>query len=85
MTGMKFYYEGYRPAAIDQLDLANEIMVETAMEEGYLHDEMDDTPDRKELYRTEAADGPCKCLINFMKSQGGDAPPQWAGWHPLGS
>jgi hypothetical protein len=83
ITGMKFYYEGNWPVAIQHLELANEIMVDAAMEEGYLHDEMDDTPDRKELYRTETADGPCKYLINFMKSQGGEAPPNWDGWHPL--
>ncbi|KAG7349832.1 adenylate and guanylate cyclase catalytic domain containing protein [Nitzschia inconspicua] len=83
MTGLKFYYEGNWPAAIERLEKANEIMVDAAMEEGYLHDEMDDSPDRKELYRTETADGPCKYLINFMKSQGGEAPQNWAGWHPL--
>ncbi|KAL3904269.1 MAG: hypothetical protein SGILL_010134 [Bacillariaceae sp.] len=82
-TGMKFYYDGSWPEAIERLEKANEIMVEAAMEEGYLHDEMDDSPDRKELYRTETADGPCKYLINFMKSQGGEAPDNWAGWHPL--
>jgi hypothetical protein len=83
MTGMKYYYEGSWPEAIERLEKANEIMVEAAMEEGYLHDEMDNSPDRKELYRTETADGPCKYLINFMKSQGSKAPPNWAGWHPL--
>jgi hypothetical protein len=58
-------------------------MVEAAMEEGYLHDELDDSPDRKELYRTETADGPSNYLVHFMKSQGGVAPEGWDGWHPL--
>ncbi|KAL3919242.1 MAG: hypothetical protein SGILL_003851 [Bacillariaceae sp.] len=83
MTGLKYYYDGSWPEAIERLEKANEIMVEAAMEEGYLHDEMDNSPDRKELYRTETADGPCKYLINFMKSQGSKAPENWAGWHPL--
>jgi hypothetical protein len=81
--GMKAYYDGDWPAAIKKLEHANEIMVDAAMEEGYLHDEMDDSPDRKELYRSETADGPCSYLIGFMKSKGGVAPEGWAGWHPL--
>lgn len=82
-AGMKAYYAGDWPAAIRRLESANEIMVDAAMEEGYLHDEMDDTPDRKELYRNETADGPCSYLVHFMKSKGGKAPDGWAGWHPL--
>ena len=82
-AGMKDYYEGNWPSAIEKLEAANEIMVDAAMEEGYLHDEMDDSPDRKELYRTETADGPCKYLISFMKSKGGVVPKNWDGWHPL--
>lgn len=83
LSGLKDYYDGNWPAAIEKLEGANEIMVDAALEEGYLHDEMDDSPDRKELYRTETADGPCKYLLNFMKSKGGKAPDGWAGWHPL--
>jgi hypothetical protein len=82
-TGMKAYYDGDWPAAIKKLEHANEIMVDAAMEEGYLHDEMDDSPDRKELYQSKTADGLCGYLIGFMKSKGGVAPEGWAGWHPL--
>jgi hypothetical protein len=82
-AGLKAYYDGDWPAAIKRLESANEIMVEAAMEEGYLHDELDDSPDRKELYRTETADGPSNYLVHFMKSQGGVAPEGWDGWHPL--
>jgi Adenylate and Guanylate cyclase catalytic domain len=82
-AGLKAYYDGDWQAAIAKLENANEIMVEAAMEEGYLHDELDDTPDRKEMYRTETCDGPCVYLVNFMKSKGGIAPEGWAGWHPL--
>jgi hypothetical protein len=82
-AGLKGYFAGDWPLAIEKLEEANEIMVEAAMEEGYLHDELDFSPDRKELYRTETADGPCNYLVNFMKSQGGVAPEGWAGWHPL--
>jgi hypothetical protein len=82
-AGLKAYYAGDWPTAIQKLESANEIMVEAAMEEGYLHDEMDNTPSRKELYRKETADGPCSYLVNFMKSKGGVAPEDWDGWHPL--
>jgi Adenylate and Guanylate cyclase catalytic domain len=82
-AGLKAYYAGDWTTAIRKLESANEIMVEAAMEEGYLHDEMDNTPYRKELYRKETADGPCSYLVNFMKSKGGVAPEDWDGWHPL--
>ena len=59
------------------------IMIEAALEEGYLHDEMDDSPDRKELYRNFTQDGPCRYLVDFMKSKKGIAPDGWDGWHPL--
>jgi hypothetical protein len=68
LAGMKYYYDGDWPAAIEKFESANEIMVTAAMEEGYLHDEMD---------------GPSKYLINFMKSKGSKAPEDWDGWHPL--
>ena len=83
MAGMKYYYDGDWPAAIEKFESANEIMVTAAMEEGYLHDEMDDSPDRKELYRHETYDRPSRYLINFMKSKGSKAPEDWDGWHPL--
>ena len=82
-AGLRAYLDGDWQLAIKRLETANEIMVEAAMEEGYLHDELDDTPDRKELYRNETADGPSVYLVNFMKSYGGVAPEGWAGWHPL--
>jgi hypothetical protein len=82
-AGMKAYLEGDWPMAIERLETANEIMVDAAMDEGYLHDEQDDSPDRKEMYRSETADGPSVYLVQFMKSKGGVAPSTWAGWHPL--
>jgi hypothetical protein len=81
-AGMKFYLQGDWPEAIAKFEQANEIIVDAALEEGYLHDEMDASPDRLEIKR-ECSDGPTVYLINFMKSQGGVAPPNWNGWHPL--
>jgi hypothetical protein len=82
-AGMKSYLDGDWPAAIQNFERANEAMVNAAMEEGYLHDELDDAPDRKEFYRQETFDGPSVYLVSFMKSQGGVAPEGWDGWHPL--
>mmetsp|Transcript_3610 Transcript_3610/g.4269 ORF Transcript_3610/g.4269 Transcript_3610/m.4269 type:complete len:694 (+) Transcript_3610:1-2082(+) len=82
-AGLKCYYEGDWPAAIELLESANEIMVAAAMEGGYLHDEMDNSPGQKELYRRKTSDKPSQYLINFMKSKGSKAPEDWDGWHPL--
>jgi len=82
-AGMKAYYDGDWPTAIEKLEHANDIMVETAMEEGDLRDSLDDSPEREELYRKETSDPPSIYLINFMKSKGGEAPEDWDGWHPL--
>ena len=81
--GMKAYFSGDWPSAIEQFEQANEIMVDAAMEEGYLDDELDEALDLKELYRSKTADGPSTYLVNFMKSQGGQSPERWEGWHPL--
>lgn len=81
--GMKAYLAGDWPAAITNFEAANEIMVDTAMEEGYLLDETDTHPERQDFLRSECADGPSHYLINFMKSHGGVAPKGWNGWHPL--
>lgn len=80
--GMKLYLDGDWPGAIKKLTQANDHMIDAAFDEGYLHDETDLPPDREELSR-EVSDGPTVYLINFMKSQGGVAPPNWNGWHPL--
>ena len=82
-AGMKAYYEGDWPTAIETLERANDLMIETAMEEGDLGDSFDSSPEREELYRNETSDPPSMYLINFMKSNGGKAPDDWDGWHPL--
>jgi hypothetical protein len=74
-----------------RLERANEIMVETALEEGYLEDEFDalqlragdDARAAAEELKFQNGDGPSQFLINFMKQHGGVAPGGWAGWHPL--
>jgi hypothetical protein len=89
--GHKAYLAGDWPTAIKFLEKANNIMFETAVEEGYLEDEFnslqiyagqDFTKAADDLKR-ENGDGPSLYLINFMNSLGGKAPSWWEGWHPL--
>jgi hypothetical protein len=90
-VGRKAYLSGDWPLAIKRLERANEIMVETALEEGYLEDEFDalqlrageDARTAAEDLKLQNGDGPCLFLINFMKQHGGVAPKGWDGWHPL--
>ena len=82
-AGMKAYYDGDWDLAIKKLEEANNIMVEAAIDEEDLYYELNNSPERKELYRKTASDPPSMYLINFMKSYGGKAPDDWDGWHPL--
>lgn len=83
-AGRKHYFQGDWPAAIERLDKANEIMLEMAVEEGYLVDSsVDAIPHEEEL--AEHGDGPTLFLLNYMKSKGRVAPDDWEGWHPLTS
>lgn len=89
--GHKAYIAGDWSTAIQKLELANDIMYQTAMDEGYMEDEFDALNPRpgedvrgvaEELNR-EYGDGPSMYLLSFMKSYGGVAPKNWDGWHPL--
>jgi len=79
--GMKAYYDGDWPTAIEHLKYANELMVEAAMDD--MDEEIENSPKLVEQYRKEMSDQPCMYLIDFMKSKGGVAPDDWDGWHPL--
>ena len=89
--GHKAYLSGDWPLAIKRLNRANEIMIETAVEQGYLEDEFDaiqmqdgeDAHAAAEELKRENGDGPTLFLLNFMQSHGGVAPRKWEGWHPL--
>ena len=84
MAGMKHYYDGEWPSAIAHFKAANRIMIETAREAGYLHEDASLSKNEQwELYSRETFDRPSRYLINFMKSKGNKAPDDWDGWHPL--
>lgn len=83
-AGRKAYLQGDWSLAIEKLNNANEIMLEMAVEAGYLIDPSTDAvPHEEEL--AEHGDGPTLFLLNYMKSKGGVAPDNWEGWHPLTS
>jgi hypothetical protein len=92
-SGHKAYLAGDWTQALAKLERANEIMVETALEEGYLEDEFDalqmrfgeDAKLAEEELKRESGDGPSQSLIAFMRSPPyyGHAPDDWEGWHPL--
>jgi len=90
-AGRKLFLSGDWKEAIKRLERANELMIENALEEGYLEDEFeqlaaragDDAKAAAEELKLQNGDGPSLYLINFMKSKGGVAPDRWEGWHPL--
>jgi Adenylate and Guanylate cyclase catalytic domain len=83
-AGRKAYLQGDWPLAMECLNRANEIMLDTAVEAGYLVDPSTDAvPHEEEL--AEHGDGPTLFLLSYMKSKGGVAPDDWEGWHPLTS
>jgi hypothetical protein len=89
--GLKAYIAGNWTTAIEKLEQANDIMFQTAVDEGYLEDVFDaldvrsgiDVRGAREELKLENGDGPSMYLLNFMKSHGGVAPKKWDGWHPL--
>jgi hypothetical protein len=89
--GRDLYLQGHWPEAIKHLERADEIMVENVVDLGYIEEELDELQNRimdgeeqaEEELRNATGDGPSRCLINFMKSQGGVAPKDWKGYRPL--
>jgi hypothetical protein len=90
-AGRRAYLAGNWKEAIKRLERANEIMIENALEDGYLEDEFEELAMRSDFAKAaeelklENGDGPSLYLVNFMKSCGGVAPDRWEGWHPLTS
>jgi hypothetical protein len=90
-AGRRAYLAGNWKEAIKRLERANELMIENALEDGYLEDEFEELAMRSDHARAAEelklhnGDGPSLYLINFMKSKGGVAPAHWEGWHPLTS
>jgi hypothetical protein len=94
--GVRSYLAGKWKAAISTLHEADDIMITTILEEGYIDynpdEEIDgrifdcrNTDDEVQRLRNELGDGACKCLINYMERRGGVPPEDWKGVRPLTS
>jgi hypothetical protein len=88
--GVRSYLAGKWKAAISTLQEADDIMITTVLEEGYIDynpdEEIDgrifdrqNTDDEVQRLRNEFGDGACKCLINYMERRGGVPPKDWNG------
>ena len=86
--GHKAFLLGDWPIAIAKLYQANNSMFQSAIEDGYLEDELEALQLQQgekvpEKFQQEHGDGPSMYLLSFMKSYNGVAPIDWEGWHPL--
>lgn len=93
--GVEQYLDGKWKLAIENLAAADDMMIQTVIEEGYidfdpeeLGDDIFDRSIRDEeivRIRTEYGDGACKCLINYMERRNGIPPKDWVGVRKLDS
>lgn len=93
--GIKEYLHGDWKDAIVSLQEADDIMIRTVLEEGYIDynpDEIDerifDAKNRSEdivRIRNDLGDGTCKVLIAYMERRDGISPSDWMGVRPLTS
>ena len=88
--GRKMFLLGDWGVAKRRLEKANELMVENAIESGFLEAELEeimnqaaDPTEAAEELKRQNGDGPSQYLLHFMNSYGNVAPPTWDGWHPL--
>jgi len=93
--GKDLYLAGDWKAAIATLEEADDNMITTVLEEGYIDynpDEIDgrifdrrNTSEEVIRIRQELGDGACKCLLGYMERRGGIPPDNWNGVRPLTS
>lgn len=93
--GKDQYLRGDWKSAIETLKAADDIMILTVLEEGYIDynpDEIDGrffdrSSDDEEVIRVrqDLGDGACRCLIAYMERRGGVPPKDWNGVRPLTS
>jgi len=93
--GVDHYLEGDWQSAIECLQDADDIMIQTVLEEGYIDYDVggleQEVFNRKtsneeiNRIRNEFGDGASKCLISYMQRNAvdGKAPPDWNGVHHL--
>lgn len=93
--GRRAYLAGNWPEAVRHLQAADDIMVDTVMEQGYVEAELneirarildgEDVQAEESHVRNEMGDGPSRCLMAFIERAGGVAPTNWKGFRPLTS
>ena len=94
--GRDCYLAGRWDKAIESLKRANNLMIETVLDEGCIEYEIEgidmerllDENDKDEevlRLRKVLGDGPSMCLLSFMQNRGGIAPKDWDGYRPLTS
>jgi hypothetical protein len=91
--GVDEYLDGKWKLAIDTLQEADNIMIRTVLEEGYI--ELDNENLEEQLFdrnstdeevmriRNSYGDGACKCLIQYMSRRNGEPPEDWNGVRAL--
>lgn len=89
-AGKNLYLAGRWKDARIQLKKADEIMIKTVMDGGYLAYDADEfeyslSKEEKEDIRNKIGDGPSRCILAYMKRRGDTAPPGWEGYRPLTS
>ncbi|KAL3801831.1 hypothetical protein HJC23_001227 [Cyclotella cryptica] len=98
--GRDEYLSGRWKNAIELLKLADKLMFEEEVDEGYTYSSINENlrsltnvlaPERRLSdsdecnQRLAMGDGPCQRLIAYMNEFGGEAPSNWAGYRPLTS
>ena len=73
-----------------QLKKADEIMIQTVMDGGYLAYDADEfeyslSKEEKEDVLQNIGDGPSRCLLSYMNRRDNTAPSNWDGYRPLTS
>ena len=91
--GVDLYLEGKWKTAVEKLKDADDIMIETVLESGYVDfDYIDDLgqilnrnnkSEEVERARIEIGDGACKCLIHYMERRNCIPPKDWRGVRAL--
>ena len=89
--GRDAYLAGNWNVAVEHLEKADEIMVNTIIEQGFMEKELDalrylnpeDAAAEEEHLRDEMGDGPSRRLLAFIRSLDCVPPKDWEGYRPL--
>lgn len=84
------YLKGEWKEAVKYLKRADDILIETMLESGYLAYDAEElksmrTDEEIRRLKDEIGDGPSRCLISYMERRGCIAPQSWQGYRPLTS